>query len=168
MQGGGLGLRVAFLTAAKCPGKPRPVGALGASDCPLLTVHYGHALLASVPLAAAVRGAASGFLPVVVEYSWAGLHVSHNGTDLISRGELAITGWAPQPGWSFGLGARCGAQTDVHELRAISLQLGPEVDPTLASLRVSLNAQQFVPVPQGFRYLGLAAWVTFRVGSPGG
>ena len=43
LQGGGLGLRVAFLTAAKCEGKPRPVGAVGASDCPLLTVHYGHA-----------------------------------------------------------------------------------------------------------------------------
>ena len=57
--------------------------------------------------------ATSSFAPVVIEYSWAGLHVSHNGTDLISRWELDIPGWAPQPGWSFGLGARCGAQTDV-------------------------------------------------------
>ena len=200
MQGGGLGLRVAFLTAAKCAGKPRPAGAVGGAGCPVLTVHYGHTLLATVPLAASVRGAGAGgagaggagaggagaasdFMPVaaeyllcattccghtyygpthyghtddgrtyyvwqvVVEYSWEGLHVSHNGTDLIARGELAIHGWAPQPGWSFGLGARCGAQTDAHELRAISLELGPEVDPTVVPLRVSLNAQQFEPVP---------------------
>ena len=70
-QGGGLGLRVAFLTAAKCAGKPRPVGAVGATDCPVLTVHYGRTLLATVSLPAAVRGAVSDFVPVVVEYSWA-------------------------------------------------------------------------------------------------
>ena len=37
----------------------------------------------------------------------------------------------------------------MHELRAISIELGPEVDATLVPLRVSLNAQQFVEVPQG-------------------
>ena len=62
-----------------------------------------------------MRGAsvASSLAPTVVEYSWAGLRVSHNGTDLIARGELDIRGWAPQPCWNFGLGARCGAQNDV-------------------------------------------------------
>jgi len=59
-----------------------------------------------------VRGAsvASSLAPTVVEYSWAGLHVSHNGTDLISRGELDIR---YSLAGASELGARCGAQNDV-------------------------------------------------------
>ena len=157
-QGGGLGLRVSILTAARCPGKQRPAldeNGLPNPNCPLLTVHYAHEMLFKTVLPLGLRDwYDTGWAQVVVEYSAAGLFVSHNGTAYLEHGDMLIEQWAPQPSWSFGIGARCGMQTDKHELRRFTLELGPEIDATVVPLRVSLNAQQYVDTG-GFTYFGL-------------
>jgi hypothetical protein len=136
--GAGLGLRVAFLTASRCP----PPHVL--DTCPVLEVRYATDLLVRVPLNATFRGHV--FSRVLIEYSWKGLRVSHGGVEYVPVGTLYIDGWTPERTWSMGFGARSGLQTDVHEMRELSVELGALVDATTVPLQVSLNSQQYVPV----------------------
>ena len=148
-KGAGLGLRVAFLTAARCA-PPRQT-----STCPVVEARYATRLLRSVPLAPSFRDAA--FASVLIEYTDGGLRVVHGGHEYIggdsgggASSPLVIDGWAPSEEWSFGFGARSGSQTDVHELRRVELELGALVGgATAVALGVSLNGQQFAPVAVG-------------------
>eukprot|EP00966_Prymnesium_polylepis_P162050 3745106-Prymnesium_polylepis.1 len=137
-QGGGFGLRVSFLTGARCA-PPRITAA-----CPVLVVRYADQLLQGVPMSSEFRSA--DYTRTTVEYSAAGLFVQHGATVYVPRGSMAIDEWAPAAGWSFGFGARSGLQTDVHSMRALRIELGALVDPSDVPLAVSLNSQQFEPI----------------------
>ena len=72
--------------------------------------------------------------------------MQHGNTEYVPAWSLRIAGWAPEPGWSFGIGARSGMETDIHRVRALSIEVGALVGPSAALLSVSLNSQQFVSV----------------------
>ena len=136
--GAGLGLRVSFLTAARCP-PPHQL-----SGCPVVEVRYATELLARVPLDAEFRW--TFFRTATIEYSWRGLYIAFAGVEYIKHGTLYIDDWAPTKSWSMGFGARSGLQTDVHEMRDLYGELGSLVDATTVPLHVSLNSQQYVAV----------------------
>ena len=137
--GGGLGLRVCFLTSRRCP-PPEQL-----RTCPSLAVYYATQLLWDVPLAANFRQ--EGFGATIIEYTTEGLYVSHAGMVYVPRGELFLPDWAPAPGWSIGFSSRSGKNTDFHYIRAVQIELGALVDAASVPLHVSLNAQQYQLVP---------------------
>ena len=76
------------------------------------------------------------------------------GVAYVPSGSLIIPEWAPTAQWSVGLGARSGLETDIHEIRQLTLEFGALVDSNVVPLSVSPNSQQFVPVGGGFTYYG--------------
>ena len=161
--GGGDGLRVSFLTAAPCaqvddifepmPGGHRLRYFTTVHRCAVLTVRHAHTLLWNVSLDASFRSDA--YQNATISFSHDGLYVQAGGRDYVPRGAIRhIPGYAPTSAWSFGFGARSGEQTDVHEIRDLSIALGTAVAATPVPLAVSLNAQQYAAVDGGFRYYG--------------
>ena len=146
--GAGLGLRVSFLTASRCP-PPHITDA-----CPVVEVRYATFLLARVPLDPYFRG--ESFRRVLIEYTWRGLRVAagverdadveYGIVEYVPAGSLHIEGWAPSREWSMGFGARSGLQTDIHEMGDLTVDFGSQVDATTVPLHVSLNSQQYAPV----------------------
>ena len=152
--GGGDGLRVSFLTAAPCaqvddifepmPGGHRLRYFTTVHRCAVLTVRHAHTLLWNVSLDASFRS--DGYQNATISFSHDGLYVQAGGRDYVPRGAIRhIPGYAPTSAWSFGFGARSGEQTDVHEIRDLSIALGTAVAATPVPLAVSLNAQQYAP-----------------------
>ena len=120
--------------------------------CAVLTVRHAHTLLWNVSLDASFRSDA--YQNATISFSHDGLYVQAGGRDYVPRGAIRhIPGYAPTSAWSFGFGARSGADGRARDSRPL-IALGTAVAATPVPLAVSLNAQQYAAVDGGFRYYG--------------
>ena len=97
-MGAGRGLRVLFRSENGLQTHPREA----------IEVWYADEALLVVPATRWLR--TSSWVPVKIRHDADGLHVTHN--DRVWVNSFKIRGWAPEPSWRLGFGARAASTED--------------------------------------------------------
>jgi hypothetical protein len=141
--GGGLGLRVQFLTG----GGEHEYGSR-------VHVYHDGDLLGSSPLPDGVGLRAERPVNVSITAETSGVSVRYDGHLLFDRlaWQAGGPGWAPQPDWQLAFSAACAARPDNHWIDNLQVETGTRVADTPVAVSVALNGQQFVDLYESLGY----------------
>jgi len=134
--GGGIGLRVQFLSGSSDDGE----GVVG----PRVLVEHDGMVLGQVQPLDSLR--AERPIAVAITADSAGVSVRYNGRVLFDRLGWGSAGFVPQPEWQLAFSAACAARPDNHWIDDLFVETGTRVADTPVAVSVALNGQQFVDI----------------------
>ena len=155
--GGGLGLRVQFVT-----GSGRTLG-FNSKQYRSMSADYHADAVRSAQVNVMYDGTtlSSTFIPnfrlgspvsVLVWAGVSGVRVRYDGQVVLDFNWEQLIDWAPQPHWRIGLSAACSDEPENHWIDDLRVMTGTYVARTPIPVRVALNGQQYSPLATALGY----------------